>query len=145
SCGRAVRCATCAGPVGVRSANSAASCSWCGAVHASRECAHCGSGSLQQRGYGVQRTAEDLGPAFPDVPVIVSDGERPEVEVDDRSALVIATRGAEPLAAGGYRAVLLLDGERMLARESLRVAEDCLRWWANAASLAAADAPVFLV
>src|SRR6185436_6072340 len=57
-------------------------------------------------------------------------------------ALVVATRGAEPIAAGGYRAVLLLDGERMLLRESLRVAEDCLRWWSNAAALAAPGATV---
>src|SRR5690606_13943615 len=54
-------------------------------------------------------------------------------------------RGAEPIAAGGYRAVLLLDGERMLARESLRVGEDCLRWWANAIALAAVGAPSVLV
>jgi primosomal protein N' (replication factor Y) len=33
----------------------------------------------------------------------------------------------------------------MLARESLRVVEDCVRWWCNAAALAAADAPVLLV
>ncbi|TPX01018.1 primosomal protein N', partial [Schumannella luteola] len=62
-----------------------------------------------------------------------------------RPALVVATRGAEPIAAGGYRAVLLLDGERMVARESLRIAEDCLRWWSGAAALAADDATVFLV
>jgi primosomal protein N' (replication factor Y) len=41
--------------------------------------------------------------------------------------------------------VLLLDGERMLARESLRVAEDCLRWWTNAIALAAPGAPSILV
>ncbi len=33
----------------------------------------------------------------------------------------------------------------MLARESLRVVEDCVRWWCNAAALAASDAPVVLV
>jgi primosomal protein N' (replication factor Y) len=33
----------------------------------------------------------------------------------------------------------------MLARESLRVEEDCLRWWSDAAALAADDAPVVLV
>jgi primosomal protein N' (replication factor Y) len=77
--------------------------------------------------------------------VIVSDGERPLERVDARPALVIATRGAEPVADGGYRGVLLLDGERMVARESLRVAEDVLRWWSDAAALAADDATVVLV
>ena len=74
-----------------------------------------------------------------------SDGERPVLTVDATPQLVVATRSAEPVADGGYRAVLLLDGERMLVRESLRVTEDCLRWWSNAAALAAPGAPVFLV
>ena len=100
---------------------------------------------MRQVGQGATRTAEDLGRAFPGVRVLVADGERQILEIGAAPALVIATRGAEPIAAGGYRAVLLLDGERMLARESLRVGEDCLRWWSNAAALAAPGAPVVLV
>jgi primosomal protein N' (replication factor Y) len=94
---------------------------------------------------GAGRTAEELGRAFPGVRVIVADGEHPVVTVTDSPALVIATPGAEPIAAEGYAAVLLLDGERMLAAESLRIAEDCLRRWSNAAALAAPGAPVMLV
>jgi len=77
--------------------------------------------------------------------VIVSDSSHPVQHVDDRPALVIATRGAEPLAAGGYRAVILLDGARMLQAPELRIGESCLRWWSNAAALAAPGAPVHLV
>lgn len=91
------------------------------------------------------RTAHELGRAFPGTRVLISDGERPLLTVPADPALIIATRGAEPIAAEGYRAVLLLDGERMLLRESVRVAEDCLRWWSNAAALAAPGAPVHLV
>jgi primosomal protein N' (replication factor Y) len=91
------------------------------------------------------RTAHDLARAFPGVPVRISDGERPIERVTDERALIIATRGAEPIADGGYQAVLLLDGQRMLMRESPRVAEDCLRWWSAAASLSAPGAPVHLV
>jgi primosomal protein N' (replication factor Y) len=94
---------------------------------------------------GTGRTAEELGRAFPGVRVIVSDGERIVQQVTGAPALVVATRGAEPIAPGGYAAVLLLDGERMLARENLRVGDDCLRWWSNAAALAAPSAPVVLV
>lgn len=145
TCGIAVRCRRCEGPVGVRTARGAPTCSWCGAIHTESTCEHCGSDRLRQRGQGSTRTAEELGRAFPGVPVIVSDGEHPVTNVPAQPALVIATRSAEPIAAGGYSAVLLLDGERMLARESLRVAEDCVRWWANAAALAAPKAPVVLV
>src|SRR4051794_469570 len=91
------------------------------------------------------RTAHDLGRAFPGVRVLVADGEQVRDTIDAEPALVVATRGAEPRVSGGYWAVLLLDGRRMLARESLLVAEDCLRWWANAAALAAPGAPVHLV
>jgi primosomal protein N' (replication factor Y) len=96
-------------------------------------------------GQGSGRTAEDLGRAFPGVRVIVADGDRPILSVGSEPALVIATRGAEPIAAGGYRAILLLDGERMTARESLRVGEDCVRWWCNAIALAAPGATTVLV
>ena len=41
--------------------------------------------------------------------------------------------------------MLLLDGDRMVMRESLRVGEDCLRWWSNAVALAAGGAPSVLV
>lgn len=77
--------------------------------------------------------------------VVTSDGEHRVERVPARPALVVATRGAEPVADGGYHAILLLDGERMLAREALSIAMDCLRWWANAAALSAPRAPVVLV
>lgn len=110
-----------------------------------------GSAALEARGRGEPMaadagvTAHDLARAFPRVRVILADGEHPVERIGSEPALVIATRGAEPLADGGYRAVLLLDGARMLSRESARVAEDCLRWWSGAASLAASDAQVHLV
>jgi len=57
------------------------------------------------------------------------------VVVADRPAIVVATVGAEPVAARGYAAALLLDGDSLLRRESLRSGEDTLRRWLNAAAL----------
>ena len=94
---------------------------------------------------GSERTADELGRAFPGMRIIVADGEHPVMQVDARPALVVATRGAEPIADGGYRAVVLLDGDRMLQADDLRIGESCLRWWSNAAALAAPGAPVHLV
>jgi primosomal protein N' (replication factor Y) len=145
SCGQAARCNRCNGPLGKSSASAAPSCGWCGALAADWRCTHCSGERLRFVSVGAGRTAEELGRAFPGVRVVVADGERPVQEVPARPALVVATRGAEPITPGGYAAVLLLDGERMLARESLRVGEDCLRWWSNAAALAAPKAPVMLV
>lgn len=143
-CGETARCARCGGPLGERTSTSAPTCRLCGTVATGWRCPVCSGARLRSIGAGSARTAEELGRAFPGTQVIVADGDHPVLTVPARSALVIATRGAEPVAAGGYGAVLLLDGERMLARESLRVGEDCLRWWSDAAVLAAPGAPVFL-
>jgi primosomal protein N' (replication factor Y) len=144
-CGESARCRVCGGPLHQKRAGGIPSCSWCGAPDAAWRCQNCQSMRLRPSGVGASRTAEELGKAFPGVRIIVADGERSIQAVDAKPAIVIATRGAEPVAAGGYRAVLLLDGDRMVARESLRVGEDCLRWWSDAAALAADDAPVVLV
>ena len=144
-CRTPARCRVCEGPLRIGGARQTPSCELCGAIAADWHCRHCESTRLRLVTAGAGRTAEELGRAFPGVRVIVSDGERIHLTVDARPALVVATRGAEPVAAGGYRAILLLDGERMLAREALTVAEDCLRWWSNAIALAAPRAPSIIV
>ena len=144
-CQQTARCMRCEGPLLQKTARSVPACAWCGALAAAWKCQHCEGEKLRFVGVGTIRTAEDLGRAFPGIRIIVADGEHQVQSVGSGPALVIATRGAEPIAAGGYRAVLLLDGERMVARESLRVGEDCLRWWSNAVALAAGGAPSVLV
>ncbi|MGV8882130.1 MAG: primosomal protein N' [Rhodoglobus sp.] len=144
-CRQTARCMRCEGPLVQKSQNSVPACAWCGALAVSWRCSHCEGEKLRLVGSGASRTAEDLGRAFPGVRIMIADGERQVLTIGHEPALVIATRGAEPIAAGGYAAVLLLDGEQMVARESLRVGEDCLRWWSNAVALAAVGAPTVLV
>ncbi|MEO8908188.1 MAG: primosomal protein N' [Microbacteriaceae bacterium] len=145
TCRQAARCTRCDGPLGVAAAGAIPACAACGAIAAEWVCAHCEGTTFSVVTRGAGLTAEELGRAFPATRVIVADGEKPILTVGAQKALVVATRGAEPIAAGGYRAVLLLDGDRMLLRENLRVGDDCLRWWSNAAALAAPGAPVLLV
>lgn len=144
-CRTVARCNRCEGPLAVRSPVARPSCGWCGLIAVDWHCSKCAATALRMVTLGAGRTAEELGRAFPGVRVVVSDGSRPLLSIGDAPALVVATRGAEPRADGGYRAVLLLDGERMLARESLRVADDALRTWSDAAALAHPGAPVLLV
>jgi primosomal protein N' (replication factor Y) len=84
---------------------------------------------------GAGRTAEELGRAFAGVPVLTSTAAASLPAVPGSPALVIATPGAEPRAAGGYAAALLLDGWALLGRPSLHAAEEALRRWLNAAAL----------
>lgn len=143
-CSQAARCTVCSGPLGIPRAGALPACTLCGAIAGTWACDNCEGTKLRLVTRGTGRTAEELGRAFPGVRVVVSDGERQVTGVSGAPALIVATRGAEPVADGGYAAVLLLDGDRMLAAESLRIAEDCLRWWSNAAALAAPGAPVVL-
>jgi primosomal protein N' (replication factor Y) len=55
--------------------------------------------------------------------------------VPDSPRLVIATPGAEPVAAGGYAAALLLDAWALLDRPVLTAGEEALRRWLGAAAL----------
>ncbi|QMU98782.1 primosomal protein N' [Microbacterium esteraromaticum] len=145
SCRHPARCLQCGGPLGARRRGAVPVCGWCGRSAHSWRCAECSSDQVRLASSGTERTADELGRAFPGVRVIVSDGAHTVQHVGDGPALVVATRGAEPVAAGGYRAVILLDGARMLQAPDLRIGESCLRWWSNAAALAAAGAPVHLV
>ncbi len=144
-CRAPARCAHCGGPLGARHRGAVPVCGWCGRSARAWACPFCSGVQLRLASSGSERTADELGRAFPGVRVIVADGAHPVEKVDARPALVVATRGAEPLAEGGYRAVVLLDGARMLQAPDLRVGEACLRWWSNAAALAAPGAPIHLV
>jgi primosomal protein N' (replication factor Y) len=119
-------------------------CRTCGLTPIGLICGHCSGREVSWSGNGSVRTAEELGRAFPGVPVIVADGEHRTLEIPRRPSLVIATRGAEPIVSGGYESVMIVDGDKELQRPGLRTTENCLRWWGHAASLAATDAPVIL-
>lgn len=144
-CRTPARCRHCTGPLRARHPGATPDCGWCGRSDSTWTCVQCGAAKLRMASSGSERTADELGRAFPHTRVIVADGAHPVTEVDERPALVIATRGAEPHARGGYRAIILLDGDRMLLAEQLRIGESALRWWSNAAALAAPRAPVHLV
>ncbi|MGO4678875.1 primosomal protein N' [Microbacterium sp. 2MCAF23] len=145
SCRAPARCRACGGPLGAAHRGATPVCAWCGRGARLWACSSCGGEKVRLAASGSERTAEELGRAFPGIRVIVADGNHPVVRVDAKPALVVATRGAEPLAEGGYRAVVLLDGSRMLQAPELRIGESCLRWWSNAAALAAPGAPIHLV
>ncbi|NHI17105.1 primosomal protein N' [Microbacterium excoecariae] len=144
-CRSPARCVPCGGPLYAPARGATPTCRWCGRGAHGWVCAQCDSTRVRLSSSGSERTADELGRAFPGVRVVVADGAHPVADVDDAPALVVATRGAEPIPRSGYRAVLLLDGDRMLQAPDLRIGESCLRWWSNAAALAAPEAPVHLV
>ncbi|TDC82716.1 primosomal protein N' [Micromonospora sp. KC606] len=135
-CRTPARCPHCAGPLALPSADGAPACRWCGRIAAAYACPECGGRRLRAAVTGARRTAEELGRAFPGVPVRTSGREEVLPTVPAGAALVIATPGAEPVAEGGYGAVLLLDAWALLTRADLRAGEETLRRWLAAAALA---------
>jgi primosomal protein N' (replication factor Y) (superfamily II helicase) len=139
ACGRCraiARCRHCTGPLSLDDRDGTGPvCRWCGRFDAALRCARCGSDAVRAVVVGARRTAEELGRAFPGTTVITSAGEAVVSEVAARSALVVATPGAEPRASGGYGAALLLDSWALLGRQDLRATEDTLRRWMAASAL----------
>jgi primosomal protein N' (replication factor Y) len=132
-CRRPARCRHCSGPLALGAARGLPACRWCGVVEAHFNCPACGADRFRTTMVGARRTAEELGRAFPGVQLITSAGTTVRFQVPDEPAIVVATPGAEPLAA--YGAALLLDGFALLGRADLRAAEEALRRWMAAATL----------
>ena len=137
-CREIARCAHCHGPLQIGSGDGAAQCRWCGRLAIGWRCEACGNGTFRSVAVGSDRTAEELGRAFPGATVRTS-GARSAggvlAEVPDRPALVVSTIGAEPVAVGGYAAAVLLDAAVTTGSTSLRATEDALRTWLAAAAL----------
>ena len=144
-CRNPARCRRCNGPLALPSAPGAdgagtPTCRWCGIADANHRCTVCGSRTLRAVVIGAHRTAEELGRAFPGVPVHTSGGATVLDSVASGASLVISTVGAEPSTPGGYGAALLLDGWALLGRADLRAAEETLRRWMTAGALVRAGA-----
>ncbi len=134
-CRSVAHCPDCQGPLGLPAGARAATCRLCARVHPGFACPHCGEQQLRAVVVGSSRTPEELGRAFPGVPVRSSGGAGVLGTVADRPAIVVATPGAEPVAERGYAAALLLDGWALLGRADLRAGEEALRRWMAAATL----------
>jgi primosomal protein N' (replication factor Y) len=125
----------CSGPLAVRGGHAAPYCRWCGRIAGDWRCPSCGANRMRAVVIGSRRTAEELGRAFPSVPVKTSGRDGVIATVGTAPALVVATPGAEPVAEAGYSAAVLLDGWALLGRPDMRAAEETLRRWMNAAAL----------
>lgn len=135
TCREPARCRACQGPLRLEQAGTAR-CGWCGETAAGWACPHCRGTGFRAVRVGSQRTAEELGQAFPGVVVRTSGAATGIIEqVGSRPQLVVATPGAEPRAEGGYAAALLLDAAVLTGRPALDVGEQALRTWLAAAAL----------
>lgn len=144
-CRTPAHCSTCHGSLHLTGPTTPPACRWCATSATGWSCPVCAGRGLRAPVVGESRTREELGRAFPNVPVRSSAGDHVLADVPAGPAIVVATPGAEPRAPDGYAAVVLLDCWLLLARDDLRAGEEALRRWANAVALVGPGAQVLAV
>ncbi|WP_068258480.1 primosome assembly protein PriA [Janibacter limosus] len=136
TCRAPARCPECQGPLALPAPDRPPECGWCGRSPRGFLCPHCDGDRLRAGIIGARRTAEEIGRSFPGTKVITSGAGEVREVVGAEPAIVVATPGAEPVATGGYAAVLLLDAWASLDRPDLRASEEAVRRWFAASGLA---------
>jgi primosomal protein N' (replication factor Y) len=144
ACDKRAECVTCNGPLWIDERNYV-KCRWCNAINMNFNCQACSGTKLKQGSAGTSRTIAEFGRAFAGVQLIEATGENRTQTLKTGKFLVVATPGAEPRVQGGYSAVIILDANRALNRDSLRSTEDAVRTWSNAISLGSANSRNVLV
>ncbi|HWJ82631.1 MAG TPA: primosomal protein N' [Nocardioides sp.] len=144
-CRTPARCPACTGPLQIPGPTDPPRCRWCATEVPGWSCPECGGQGLRAPVVGDLRTSDELGRAFPKVPVVTSSGEHVRDRVGPEPRIVVATPGAEPVADDGYAVVVLLDTWLVLGRDAMRVAEEAVRRWCNAVGLVRAGGRALVV
>ena len=134
----------CGGRLELAGAGENPRCALCGREYKDWKCKWCQSGEIYLVARGIDRFAEEIGRAFPNLPVINSSGEHIVDEVGQIPALVISTPGAQPKTAQGYAAVALLEGLRFFGHSELRSTESSREIFFQSAAMAAEAGPIFM-
>ena len=146
-CRSGARCRHCNGPLELPASGEASvpRCRWCGASAGVFTCNTCGNHTVRMSVVGQDRTVEELGRAFPGVPIVPSGGEQVQRFVEDRASIIVATPGAEPRVTSRpddepsqprlFGAAVMLDPWIVLGKEDLRAAENAVKQWMQAISL----------
>lgn len=144
-CRSLAECSQCAGALIQTARSSAPTCRVCGHMETEWSCARCKGKQVRATTIGSVRTAEELGRAFPGIPVRSSSADHIVRTIDSRPSIVVATPGAAPLVEGGYSAAIFLDGNIMLSRPDLRAGEDAFSKWMECAALVRVEGEIVVV
>lgn len=144
-CRDLAQCSQCSGPLQSSNRTSAPVCTLCGHIETAWSCARCKSTQLRAVQIGAQRTAEELGRAFPGTPVRSSSGDHIVRTIPSTPSIVVATSGAVPTVDGGYAAAVIIDGNAQISRTELRASEDAFHKWMDVVSQVRTGGEVVIV
>ena len=143
-CRSVARCHHCHGPL-EKSDQDTISCSWCHRPTSGWQCPTCAGTRLRHARIGSERTGEELARAMPTASVLVSSSSNALTRtISHKPQLVVATPGSEPLAEGGYHAVVILDAQAIAGRPELWAPQEAMRRWFNALALARPEASALI-
>jgi primosomal protein N' (replication factor Y) len=104
-------------------------CNLCGKIYLDWTCGFCGNNIPYVVSKGIEKNAEEIGRALPKSSILISSGAKQVTKLPSGNHIVLATIGSEP--NGDYSAVVLLNGEKLFNKPTLR-AEEVLRYnWFN--------------
>ncbi len=132
-CGIRLRCA-CGGMIWEPTEQRSA-CRLCNKPHV--KCEQCSANNFRRGRTGSTRTVSELGKTFPQVSIAEATQEKSPSGLKAKNQIVVATPGSAPKVPGGYSAVLILDCDIWLARQSLAAEQLAFRDWTGALELMA--------
>jgi primosomal protein N' (replication factor Y) len=134
----------CGGRLKVESKTSPPICSLCSKKYDNWHCNFCQSTDIYLVSRGIDRYVEEIGRAFPNIPIVNSSGENIIPAISHAQAIVVATSGAEPKCEDGYSAVAILEGLQFLAGSDVRAVERTREQFFAAARLASTSGTIFV-
>ena len=140
-CREVAKCGACGGAIAVAANSELPRCTLCGS--SGWQCPWCSSTAVRFSTIGVERTRDELGRAFPGVPVRVVDADHPLERMGDEPVMLFVTPGMEP--AGDAALAVILDADAVLARHDLSASVEAFRRWSDVAATAAVKGRVVVV
>lgn len=140
-CRNSAKC-ECGGKLQIKSSNSQPQCYLCAKKVSDWRCNYCGGTRPYVISKGIDRNAEEIGKANPNIPIYVSSGTKQIEDLPEDHCIVLSTAGSEP--NGEYSAVVMLDGESIFNRPTLRAEEIARHNWFSNLSKLSRKAEVFV-
>ena len=114
---------SCGSKLTLASKNAAPLCKTCGRSESQWKCKFCGRDKKYALSRGIERAAEEISRAFPNIPVTLSYGDVIKESVKSQPSLVLCTPGAAPVCKDGYAAVVILEALTFFSHDDLRANE----------------------
>ena len=132
----------CGGKLQIDGSKKIPKCYLCQTEYKNWICSFCADNRPFVIAKGIERTAEEIGRAIPKIAILVSFGKKQISSVPSGRHIVVSTAGSEP--NGVYSSVVMLDGEKIFNRPSLRAEELAKFHWFSLLSKASNSAEIFV-